>query len=96
MCWPSSGVAAAMLITQPRDFTQGLFKFRSTPSGALPTDDDLFRIVTGGVYRTSMPEWSLLPERERRAVIRAYGAELVLTPAAEGARRQRSQLLSGP
>ena len=63
------GVAAAMLITQPRDFTQGLFKFRSTPSGALPTDDDLFRIVTGGVYRTSMPEWSLLPERERRAVI---------------------------
>ena len=63
------GAAAEMLITRPRDFTKGVFKFRSTPTGSLPTDDDLFRIVTRGVYRTSMPEWSLLSERERRAVI---------------------------
>jgi mono/diheme cytochrome c family protein len=64
-----SGPAAAMLITKPRDFTKGVFKFRSTPSGSLPTDDDVFRIVSRGVYRTSMPEWSLLSERERRAVV---------------------------
>jgi cytochrome c oxidase cbb3-type subunit 2 len=63
------GAAAAMLITQPRDFTSGVFKFRTTPSGALPTDDDLFRIITRGVYRTSMPEWSLLGERERWALV---------------------------
>jgi len=63
------GPAAEMLITKPRDFTKGLFKFRSTPSGSLPTDQDLFRIVSRGVYRTSMPEWSLVTERERWAVI---------------------------
>jgi mono/diheme cytochrome c family protein len=58
-----------MLITKPRDFTKGIFKFRSTPSGSLPTDQDLYKIITRGVYRTSMPEWSLLGERERWAVI---------------------------
>jgi cytochrome c oxidase cbb3-type subunit 2 len=63
------GAAAPMLLTQPRDFTSGIFKFRTTPSGSLPTDDDLFRIITRGVYRTSMPEWSLLSERERWALV---------------------------
>ncbi len=63
------GPAAEMLITKPRDFTQGVFKFRSTPSGTLPTDEDLYRVITRGVFRTSMPEWSLLSERERLAVV---------------------------
>lgn len=63
------GPAASMLIVKPRDFTKGVFKFRSTPSGALPTDDDLYKIISRGVYRTSMPEWSLLSERERLAVV---------------------------
>ncbi|MEW6268706.1 MAG: cytochrome c [Thermodesulfobacteriota bacterium] len=63
------GPAAAMLLVKPRDFTSGLYKFRSTPNGTLPTDADLLRTVTLGVNRTSMPEWSLLPERERVAVV---------------------------
>jgi cytochrome c oxidase cbb3-type subunit 2 len=63
------GPAAEMLIVKPRDFTSGLYKFRSTPNGTLPTDGDLLRTVTLGVNRTSMPEWSLLPERERFAVV---------------------------
>ena len=63
------GPAAAMLIVKPRDFTKGVFKFRSTPAGTLPTDDDLLRTITRGLARTSMPEWSLLPERERRALV---------------------------
>jgi cytochrome c oxidase cbb3-type subunit 2 len=63
------GPAADMLIVKPRDFTKGVFKFRSTAAGTLPTDADLDRTLARGVYRTSMPEWSLLPERERRAVI---------------------------
>ena len=63
------GAAADMLIVKPRDFTKGLYKFRSTPNGTLPTDDDLYRTITKGVNRTSMPEWSLLPERERHAVV---------------------------
>jgi cytochrome c oxidase cbb3-type subunit 2 len=87
------GPAAPMLITQPRDFTSGVFKFRTTPSGALPTDEDLFRIITRGVYRTSMPEWSLLGERERWALVayvkrfypewkeRGAGAPIAVPPA---------------
>ena len=63
------GPAAEMLIVKPRDFTSGLFKFRSTPNGTLPTDADLLRTITKGVNRTSMPEFSLLPERERMAVV---------------------------
>jgi cytochrome c oxidase cbb3-type subunit 2 len=64
-----AGPAAAMLLVKPRDFTKGVFKFRSTAAGMLPTDDDLFRTITRGVNRTSMPEWELLPERERWALV---------------------------
>lgn len=63
------GPAAAMLLAKPRDFTKGIYKFRSTPSGTLPTDEDLYKIITRGVYRTSMPDWGLLTERERLAVV---------------------------
>jgi len=63
------GIAAPMLIVKPRDFTKGVYKFRSTPSGALPTDQDLYKIITRGVYRTSMPDWALLSEYERVAAV---------------------------
>ena len=63
------GPAADMLIVKPRDFTKGVFKFRSTPTGELPTDGDLYRTLTNGAYGTSMPAWSLLTEKERYAVI---------------------------
>jgi len=63
------GPAARLLIIKPRDFTRGVFKFRSTPSGTLPTDEDLYKMITRGVYRTSMPDWGLLPERDRLAVV---------------------------
>ncbi len=53
----------------PRDFTAGVFKFRSTPSGYLPTDEDLMRIVTQGVARSGMPSHNDLPAEQRRAVI---------------------------
>lgn len=63
------GPASPMLVVKPRDFTSGIFKFRSTPNGTLPTDDDLLRIVTHGVNRTAMPNFRLVPEVERRAVV---------------------------
>ena len=40
---------------QPRDFTSAEFKFRSTPSGQLPTTADLFRTVTEGVRSSGGP-----------------------------------------
>ncbi len=52
------GLAAAQLDPAPRDFTRGLFKFRSTPSGTMPTLEDLARTVTHGVTGTAMNQWS--------------------------------------
>jgi len=59
-----------MVVTiYPRDFTAGVFKFRSTPSGDLPTDDDLMRIVTEGISRSGMPSHTDLSEQQRKDVI---------------------------
>ncbi|RMG20193.1 MAG: cytochrome c [Deltaproteobacteria bacterium] len=63
------GPAARWLDPKPRDFTLGTFKFRTTPSGFLPTDEDLLRTIREGVHGTSMPSWRLMPEVEQRAVI---------------------------
>jgi mono/diheme cytochrome c family protein len=55
---------------QPRDFTSAVFKVRSTPSGSLPTDSDLFRAISRGlVADQDMPSFKFLPERDRWAVI---------------------------
>lgn len=64
------GPAARSLTPRPRDFTAGVFKLRSTPSGALPTDLDLFRTISQGIPGTWMPAWEeLLNERERWALV---------------------------
>jgi DMSO reductase family type II enzyme heme b subunit len=64
-----TGPAADFVLPKPRDFSRGIYKIRSTPSGSVPTDDDLFRTVTNGLPGTSMPAWSVLSERERRQVV---------------------------
>lgn len=55
--------------TYPRDFTAGMFKFRTTPSGELPTDEDLMRIITVGIPRSGMPSHTDLTVGERKAAI---------------------------
>ena len=64
-----NGPAASIFAIRPRDFRPGIFKFRSTPSGTLPTDDDLLRTVTRGLRWTAMIGRFDLPEYARRAVI---------------------------
>jgi len=64
-----NGPAATFLAPRPRDFTLGVFKFRTTPSGSLPTDGDLYRTVTRGVRWTAMPTWHEIPDKERIAVV---------------------------
>jgi len=58
------GKATSYLFPWPRDFSKGIFKFRSTPAGALPRDEDLYRTINNGVPGTSMPAWkdALSPE----------------------------------
>ncbi|HEX6722294.1 MAG TPA: c-type cytochrome [Burkholderiaceae bacterium] len=61
---------AHKLPRQPRDFTAAVFKVRSTPSGSLPTDADLFKAISRGlVADQDMPAFKFLPERDRWAVI---------------------------
>jgi mono/diheme cytochrome c family protein len=53
----------------PRDFAAGVFKYRSTPSGSLPTNDDLMRTVREGIPDTAMPSFAALPQRDLQAVV---------------------------
>jgi len=70
-----NGPAAEFMDPRPRDFTLGTFKFRSTQSGELPTDEDLFRTVSRGLPGTGMQAFdddlikNGLSEAERWAVI---------------------------
>ncbi len=64
-----NGPTATFLNPRPRNFVLGSFKFRTTPSGSLPTDGDLFRTVTQGVRFTAMPTWHELSEKDRLAVL---------------------------
>ena len=48
------GPAAKYLDPRPRDFTLGTFKFRTTESGELPTNEDLFRTISRGLQGTAM------------------------------------------
>jgi mono/diheme cytochrome c family protein len=64
------GYGAPFLVPTPRDFTGGQFKFRTTASGQLPTDDDLFRTISRGADGTGMPPWKyLLPDDDRWALV---------------------------
>ena len=63
------GEMGLTVIPRPRDFGAGVFKYRSTPSGSLPTNDDLARTVREGIADTAMPAFTALPERDLQAVI---------------------------
>jgi len=64
-----NGEAAPFTTPRPRDFRQGLFKFRSTPPGALPLVSDLDHTIQNGLYATSMPPFPALDPRARLDVI---------------------------
>ncbi|MEM7013772.1 MAG: cytochrome c, partial [Verrucomicrobiota bacterium] len=63
------GPWAEGLLDQPRNFRLGVFKFRTTPIGFLPTDDDLRRTIRSGVSGTAMPAFKKLSDRDVNALI---------------------------
>ena len=63
------GPGAAQLAVKPRDLRTGSFKFRSTPSGSLPRDEDLDATLIQGIRGTGMVPQRHLGTEERRAVI---------------------------
>jgi len=63
------GPEARRFFTQPADLREGSFKFRSTLSGSLPTDQDLERTIRYGLPGSGMIAQDHLSEEELRAVI---------------------------
>jgi len=63
------GESAPYLDPKPRDFTKGAFKCRSTPSGSLPLDSDLYDTITHGMYASGMPSWSPLVGQDRADLV---------------------------
>jgi len=54
---------------KPRNFQLGIFKCRSTPTGTLPTDEDLFDTIARGLDRSNMPQWSTFTKQERADLV---------------------------
>lgn len=86
-CWfchgeegDGQGPVAPYLWPRPRDFTLAVYKLRTTMSGELPLDEDLYRSISIGLAGSSMPAWeSVLSEEERWQVIayiKSFAADL--------------------
>lgn len=91
-----NGEMSPTLKPRPRSFREGMFKFRTTPLGALPTDDDLRRTIRHGLTGTAMGMFTQLSDEEVDAVItyvksfsrrwrkeENYAQPLTLAPAPE-------------
>lgn len=69
------GPVSHQILPRPRDFTTGLFKLRTTNSGELPVDEDLFRVISRGLPGSAMQPFDIdkiksgLTEEERWQVI---------------------------
>jgi len=63
------GVVAEDFVVKPRDFTLGKFKFSTTARNTLPTDDDLKKTITNGLPTSAMPNYRLLDDASKDAVI---------------------------
>jgi cytochrome c oxidase cbb3-type subunit 2 len=54
---------------KPRDFQLGIFKCRSTATGTLPIDQDLYDTIARGLDRSGMPQWSTFTKQERADLV---------------------------
>lgn len=93
------GREGKLLAIPPRDFTAAAFLCRTTTSGALPLDTDLFRSIRHGFKpQVGMPAFTFLSDREVWAVIAhlktlspRWTAEQVPPPIEIGAPPPRSK-----
>jgi mono/diheme cytochrome c family protein len=63
------GENAQWIDPKPRNFTLGIFKCRSTPTGTLPLDSDLFNTIGRGLVTSNMPPWNPLSNQERADLV---------------------------
>jgi cytochrome c2 len=53
----------------PRNFVAATFKCRSTPTGTLPTDEDLYNSLGRGLNNSNMPSWISLTDQQRADMV---------------------------
>jgi mono/diheme cytochrome c family protein len=75
-CWgchgphgDGNGENAQYLNPMPRNFVAATFKCRSTPTGTLPTDEDLYNAITRGLVDSGMPPWMELTDQQRADLV---------------------------
>jgi len=75
-CWGCHGARgngdgenAPYVTPQPRNFVAAIFKCRSTPTGTLPLDSDLYDSLNRGFNFTNMPSWITLTAQERADLV---------------------------
>jgi cytochrome c oxidase cbb3-type subunit I/II len=59
------GENAQWIDPKPRNFTIAIFRCRSTPTGTLPTDTDLYDTIGRGMLNSNMPHWLPLQDQDR-------------------------------
>lgn len=92
-CWgchgargDGNGENAPYVTPQPRNFVAAVFKCRSTVSGFLPTDEDLYDSLYRGFITSNMPSWKTLTSQNRAdlvAFIKTFSARWVTDKPAE-------------
>jgi mono/diheme cytochrome c family protein len=75
-CWgchgfrgDGNGENAPYLNILPRNFLAATFKCRSTPTGTLPTDQDLYNSLMRGSNNSNMPSWITLTGQDRADLV---------------------------
>ena len=63
------GENAPWIDPKPRDFQLGIFKCRSTPTGTLPTDQDLSDTIARGLDRSKMPQWNIFTIQQKADLV---------------------------
>jgi mono/diheme cytochrome c family protein len=63
------GENAQWIDPKPRNFTLGIFKCRSTTTGTLPLDSDLYDTIGRGLDSSNMPSWNPLSAQQRADLV---------------------------
>lgn len=75
-CWgchgfrgDGNGENAPYVNIAPRNFVAATFKCRSTPTGTLPTDEDIYNAIERGLVNSNMPGWYELTSQQRADLV---------------------------
>jgi mono/diheme cytochrome c family protein len=74
------GENAQWIDPKPRNFTLGIFKCRSTTTGTLPLDSDIYATLGRGLNSSNMPSWNPLSAQQRAdlvAYVKHFSARFV-------------------